>query len=332
MARLTTSSNRKRRTFRYESLEERTLMAGDVGVNIVNGSLNITGDANANDVVVVQQMNRGVPIAGSFYVAGVNGTTINGSASGRYFNGVTQDLNVNLGGGSDHLTLGNDTSSSNFKLPNNLSIHMGSGNDTVDVKGITVAKHTAIDTGSGNDTLDIRGNFGTGGDTSANDLVIDTEGGSDTVRVHNTFVRHDLQIDTRVTLKNRDYTYKGYLPGDKSSDVVDLAFMNIGHNVVIHTDSELGRDRVSVDNVGVNGGLTILTYQGDDYVSIRDSEVDFLFADLGYGNDKFYMANSFGSQASVHGGDDGGFDAISGHDNSFTEAFRLYGFESNGLY
>ena len=85
----------KHRTFRIEKLENKTLMAGDVGIAVSAGDLNVTGDASDNEVVI-----RATEDAGMFAVEGLNGTTINGRQSVTV-KGVNDDMFVNLGNGDN---------------------------------------------------------------------------------------------------------------------------------------------------------------------------------------------------------------------------------------
>src|SRR5262245_13037269 len=85
MSRRTNNSNRNYRTLRFQNLEERSMKAGDVAVSVsAAGDLLIQGDTEGNEVVVVQEVTQGQAVPGSFYVSGLNGTTINGGV-GTYF-------------------------------------------------------------------------------------------------------------------------------------------------------------------------------------------------------------------------------------------------------
>ena len=59
------------RAARFESLEQRQLLAGDVLVNVVRGNLVIEGDAEGNEIAVTAGVERG-----AFLVTGLNGTTV----------------------------------------------------------------------------------------------------------------------------------------------------------------------------------------------------------------------------------------------------------------
>ena len=169
----------------FESLEGRLMMAanpfGNVQVNVVNGDLVLRGDNLQSDVQIVQTIVDGAPVAGSYYVAPRNGTTINGLTNdgqpiGDYFENVTGDIRVNLYGGNDRLLLGNGSRDANFIVPRDLIIDMGGGADVVTADRITVRDDASIVTGDGNDNVTFKGSVGAerNVDGGANDLAIDT--------------------------------------------------------------------------------------------------------------------------------------------------------------
>src|SRR5437762_3371716 len=96
---------RSSRPLALESLEDRQMMTGNVLVSVSGGDLVVTGDSGANELRIIQSLQNGAPIAGRFFITGQNGTTINGQATGQFFQNVTDDLRINLNGGNDRLTL-----------------------------------------------------------------------------------------------------------------------------------------------------------------------------------------------------------------------------------
>lgn len=60
---------------RYQPLEPRKMLAGDITAAVANGQLMITGDAEANEVMIIGNGD------GSARVVGVDGTTINGGTA-----------------------------------------------------------------------------------------------------------------------------------------------------------------------------------------------------------------------------------------------------------
>jgi hypothetical protein len=272
----TNFSNRRSRQLGFQPLEERTLMAGDVGAVLTNGTLTLTGDADANDVAVYQQINNGVPVPGTFIVSGLNGTTINhnGSSSG-YLTGVN-NISASLGGSGDHLALGLVSykgTPTPFNLAGNLSIDMGSGENKVDLIGTTVGGDATINSGDLYDQISIRGSF-------SNNLNINPNGGGDLVSVGGTSVQNDLNIAAGT---------------DNGNDIVLISNTKVGHDMKIDmgpSTSGLFYDTLQIDHLTVNHDLTLLGGAGKHSYSITDSKIkDALFATLG-GDDGINIANT----------------------------------------
>src|SRR4051794_22360384 len=159
-------SSRRHRRLGFQPLEERTMMAGDAGANILGGKvgviviagdLYVTGDAAANNVAIAQVMQNGVPVNGNYVINGLNGTTINGG-TGYRATGVTRDFIIDMGGGGDSLLLGPDpnfstpTSNNKLNVPRDLHVWMGNsgtaasyfGSNTFYANGITVGHDADI--------------------------------------------------------------------------------------------------------------------------------------------------------------------------------------------
>jgi hypothetical protein len=272
----TNFSNRRYRKLSIQPLEQRMLMAGDVGFQLNNGTLTLTGDADANDIAIFQQINNGVPTPGTFLVSGLNGTTINhnGTSSG-YLTGVN-NISVSLGDSGDHLTLGfkrPDGSLTPFNLDSNLSVDMGDGNNTVDLLGTTIRGEASISSGDLDDTITVSGNF-------QRSLSINPNGGLDFVQVNKATVTNDLNIAAGT---------------DNGIDWVNVYNTKVGHDVKIDmgpSTSGLFYDTLQIDHLTVNHDLTLLGGAGKHSYSITNSTVkDAFFATLG-GDDGINIANT----------------------------------------
>jgi len=251
-------------------------MAGDVGAVFANGTLTLTGDGNANDVAVYQQINNGVPVAGTFTVAGLNGTTINhnGSSSG-YLTGVN-NISVSLGNGDDHLALGfqrPDGSLTPFNLDGNASIDMGNGENTVDLIGTSVRGEASISTGDNADLIGIIGKF-------SHSLKVNSHAGLDIIQINKTTVQEDLGIDAGT---------------GNGIDWVNVYNTKVGHDVKIDMGASTSGDfydTLQIDNLTVNHDLTLLGGAGKHSYSITNSTIkDAFFATLG-GDDGINIANT----------------------------------------
>jgi hypothetical protein len=100
----------------FDALEGRSLLAGDVTVQLLQGSAFLVGDGQGNDIQVDQ---AGLP-ANELRVTGESGTTIDGQ-TGPLVVTVTQDLKIDLKDGGDFVRL------NNVAVARDVSIAMGSG-------------------------------------------------------------------------------------------------------------------------------------------------------------------------------------------------------------
>jgi hypothetical protein len=139
---------RKGRPCKFETLETRNLLAGDVTASIHHGDLVIKGDNLANGITITAGTT-----AGTVVVTGVNAggsaTNVNGTANGAVtLSGFTDDLKINMKGGDDTVTI------TGLTVPDKAKLKGGDGDDTFTIDGSTFAKlKTSL--GHGDDTLDI---------------------------------------------------------------------------------------------------------------------------------------------------------------------------------
>jgi len=164
-----------RRALRFEQLEGRAMLAGNVSTafdNTVGGALVLTGDGSANHLVVRQLG------ANSFQVQGI-GTKVN--VNGQNFNSFTfqnvTDVTFDLMGGNDTLFM------SNMTVNGTLAVDMGAGSDVLTI--INVRENAGLPTdlasitlGSGNDVATMV-NF-----RSTADIVVDAGDGRDVVTLN----------------------------------------------------------------------------------------------------------------------------------------------------
>src|SRR5438128_2297346 len=154
-----------------EQLENRELFAGDVSAAVQGQMLVISGDADANGIVLTYNS-----AAQSYHVTGTilgsGQTTINGlnaaqSAAGVEFSGVKQ-LYVGLGDGDDDFQVGSPAAVDTV-IQKWLTIDMGDGNDNVVLgasgngpsgpapiaRSLSVGTSLNVTLGAGNDRLSI---------------------------------------------------------------------------------------------------------------------------------------------------------------------------------
>ncbi len=140
---------RKGRSCRFESLENRNLLAGDVTASIHKGDLVIKGDDLANGIQIIAGATAGsVTITG--INAGGNATSINGSSNGSItLTGFSGDIKIKLKGGDDSVSI------ADLDVPGKLKIEAGKGNDSLTLDGVTIDGKFKAKLSDGNDTLSV---------------------------------------------------------------------------------------------------------------------------------------------------------------------------------
>lgn len=252
-----------------ESLESRTMMAGDVAAALAGGDLVLNGDNNSNEVVI-----RATDQAGQFVVEGLNGTTINGQASAT-ISGVNDDFRINLRNGNNALLMtaeGANGVQSSFRISDDVQIRTGNGNDVVVFDNVRVLGNTSLNTGDGDDSAvffesrlngELRGNMGDGDDFL----------GLDNVRV-----------DGRIRASLGDGSDNFIMFSSTVGDRVD-ANMGSGDDLVglvestfeddLRVNGNNGFDRVLRDATNVNGDESLRNVEVDAEVPQNDIGQEF---------------------------------------------------------
>ncbi|NUQ66425.1 MAG: hypothetical protein HUU20_28520 [Pirellulales bacterium] len=145
----------KARRLRFESVEKRIMLDGNLAVSVLGGTLWITGDAASN--VAVLSPAPGGAVGGttgptdSFVIAPDPTTSINGGTPGEALtvSGVTAGGRVDLGAGDDSLTIQGPCD-----FAGALSIQSGAGNDNLSISGLHSARLN-VGSSQGNDTVAI---------------------------------------------------------------------------------------------------------------------------------------------------------------------------------
>jgi hypothetical protein len=260
---------RSRNAIRFESLEARLALAGNVTAALSGGILIITGD-NSSNSILVQRVD-----ADSFLVTGL-GTRVNGSFSPKQINGVVNGIGIDMRGGSDTVTM------KNLTVPGaGLGIILGGGNDALVLSNVRVNGVTAIDGGAGSDAITIdQGTFRAG-------LGIESRSGDDAIAITRSTITGPLDIQTddgidAVSLVNVSVV-DGPLP--------ILPVVEIPENFAILEDAFVGNET----------GAVILTGTGVDAVTLTGVQIDALTRiDTGSAADTVAIANSrFGSELEV---------------------------------
>jgi hypothetical protein len=133
-----------------QRLDDRILPAGNVTGTVLNGILTLTGDGEANSIVVRAGINSGVRIQG------IGGTTINGGGI-EDFSGAFKDVIILLGGADDTVNLEGGGLGTAARVSRDLVFHGGGGADTLTSEaGAVVGRDLTFVGGGGqtNTTLD----------------------------------------------------------------------------------------------------------------------------------------------------------------------------------
>lgn len=148
----------KERRYGFESLESRTLLAGDVSAAVVDGDLIVQGDDLENIFTMVQIADPGGPglppgTAVAFEIIPDPTTSINGSdpGVGIIVSGITEDVEVHLGGGADEL----DIEGTPGPEIVNMMIRTDSGEDSVRIRNFGASGNLKIFNSSGSDSYSL---------------------------------------------------------------------------------------------------------------------------------------------------------------------------------
>jgi hypothetical protein len=282
-------------------LESRIALAGDVSALLSGQDLSLFGDSLGNEIRLSQATN------GNVTVTGLNGTTVNGRPSvtftrpnliktevflnegndrlviaGAAGYTVTNDLNIELGQGSDILSF------SNARIGANLGVKGDSGFDRVTATGLRVgtdayfemgqdASNVSLSSSTIGQNLTLIGDaaadvFSLSGVTLGGDLNLETKEGADritvtTLNTRSVIVNTDLGADI-VTLTSVTSTEDIKVNTGKDNDTLRLDRVNSGKSLIVEVDD--GNDtvtavttRATVDAIFVGGaGIDTLTNRG----------------------------------------------------------------------
>ena len=264
-----------RRSLRFEQLERRLLLAGDVKVAVSRGDLIVTGDQNPAAGVdeTVQIASLG---GGAYRVTGSAGTQLvyNGQ-TGLEFDvpGVTRDVIVDMKTGTDSVTVLMD--SAHLPLPRNLKIKGGTGIDVITVEGGEITGAMTLDGGSEDNTLEVTDTI------VAKNVSLKGLAGVDTLTLGQVEFRGKLTVDTgagndQLTINGggivKDVAKDVSVKTGDGDDAVTLTGGDFGGKLTI--DSGAGNDKnVTLDGGQVAKDVSIKTGEGDDVVEIIDGNL-----------------------------------------------------------
>ena len=317
------------RKLALETLENRSLMAGNVTASMAGSRLVIQGDGEANHVVLsfdraTQRLHvNGVATAGG-------ATTINGSSTPPAGFPRVRQVQVLLGDGDDTLEVLNP-GAADVVIMQYFSIDTGGGDDTVvfgrvgnaagGVAPLASKVRTGaginVQTGEGDDQIQIA-NLEVGGG-----LLIGTGGGDDAVLFVNEFtpageslaklfptrVRNQVSVhlgDGDDELDLRNLFAGGMVRVFDVSGIADISLHNAKITGKVDIDTGSGADEVSLKFVQ-GTQLTISTQAGADDVQLENCRFQSIDVKLGEELDTLAIQRSISRQyCYIDGGADGG--------------------------
>ena len=334
----------RNRSLAVESLESRTLMAGNVTAKVVDGSLEVRGDQFSNGVAIEQTAANTFRVR--TYSLGGSPTSLNGTSNNiQTFSGVTTDVLVSLGESYNEVSV-NHLSGGAATIGRNLSITaLQSSNARIQARvgqaqgGYLTVHNAAINISNSSvprdmvfsslkgldaDTINVGGHVDITGTGFANSVVLDalraaslsisTGNGRDFVRLAN---RPQITGDVRIFMGHgEDFLRIGSLTaqnltvnmGVGPSDIDVFGNTTIGHEARFTSDNQADTTS-AIDDVSING--------------LHVNEAFFVW--LSSGNDRLTINNTSAPRATLRGGT--GLDTLLLGDGNAIDELDQSGFE-----
>ncbi len=349
-------SGTARTTLRFESLERKQPLAGDVVVSLVGGNLVIEGDEAANQVAISSGEEPG-----TFVIQGLEGTVVKMAdaepgdpptpETGLVVEGVRghvrvglgegddvvavhdaqfrRGLTINTGAGADEVRIGaaedaspdpteEVESDANVHIRGSLLISSGEDGDTVNVASASVGGLLTIATDGGDDTVNL-------GAEAASEAAAAVSAGEDAT-LHARLGVNVLLGDGVDAVVANDVATRGVLGvgGGAGADSVEI------HDSTAAVLGIRGGDGDASDSVTLSGlkvhHAAIGLGDGADEVSIVDSAFGSLAVALGAGDDSLSIQTVKATRALLAGGEGDGDELTDAGDNTFRHV-AISGFE-----
>jgi hypothetical protein len=364
-----TRRNVSRRRLTLESLEDRSLLAGDVSVKVAGGNLIVRGDNECNGVLIVQLDDGEYAVAG-FEHDGAP-TTINGGTDPVIVRGVRHNFNIDLRGGDDLLGIGNDVEllvdlagqlgfedlpdlggleleipDIRLRVPKSLIVHTKDGEDGVAFVG-DIRYDAIIHTGKHSDGIAIAdSNIG-------DDVILRTLGGEDGVLIEDSDIGGHLNVHTGhdgdTLLVSLSSVRHAVLNSGHGSDAVGISETEFDRELVLLTEqgndevvmnlvaartmvvnTGSGNDDVAMGAIATDHDLILHTGNGSDSVELAGAEIGRnLHVFLASGNDELTIGTSSARRALLHGGSN--FDVLNLDDEDFAGDLDDFSFEDRNI-
>ncbi len=265
-----------RPNLRFEQLEEKKLLAGDVTVAVVQGELLIDGDDLGNQIAVSSGEHPG-----EYLIRGLDGTVVH----------LADDAQPG------------ETSPAEGDSPENgilvagvrrgIHISMYGGDDAVEISDARVRGNVVIQTGEGADHVSV----GLPPASIPEPLSEETASGEADNLVHGVRIGGSLLIRTG---EGEDEVRLGGRPQEQTEETQDRSTLRVGRRVGVKLGE--GEDHLVIDAVHT-AMIGIAMGDGDDHVEIADSAFGMLGVRAGDGNDTVAISGTEARLAVLLGGD-----------------------------
>lgn len=278
------------RKCRFESLEMRSMLAGNVTVQVTDGDLIITGDRSGNEILI-----EGTGVSGQYLITPSGDTRINGTPAPFVATGVTDDVTIDLAQGADVLQI------NNASFPDALSIQLGFGRDRLEMGAYAAYLVNPATVNATSGSVGVNGRF-----------TVDTGEDADRATLVRVFGTANWNVSTG-TGNDEFIIYIAssnvlFLNTGSRDDIVNIVYLSSDSSVSIATDD--GNDLISILGSAFDAEVVLSGGGGLDTVAVdfcRFNGPSFLLADSGSGDDFILFARSIvDNQVAIFTGD--GFD------------------------
>jgi hypothetical protein len=246
--------------FDYRALEPRQLLAGDVSVTLKNADLTIAGDIQGNSLTLRLGEADQVILQG-------NQTTLNGGSDPIILPRRLRNVSIDFGTGNNSLQV------FGLSLRGDLQVRAEGGNQLIDFQGLT-ARQISVRTSSGDDTFSLKDV------TARRELTLIASGGDNVVALQGIQSQRQLSVQlgqgndmvaTEQLRINRDAIFQSS-GGD--NQILMLGPTRISRLLEIQTGA--GDDSISLVPQRVGQSLTVRrlmieTGEGDDQVFLDEN-------------------------------------------------------------
>ncbi len=289
------------RSLSFESLESKQMLAGDVTVSVVAGTMVVKGDDAGNHVQITQGAN-----GTSFIVKGLDGTTVKmndttAPETGLVVTGV-KGIAVNMGSGEDTVDV------AGVQIQRALTIETGGGADHVNITNTRAGAAITVLTGADNDTVQI------GAVSTQTGLKAALSSSDANVRAGAALTVLLGDGDDSVSVDSASAIGAQTFLGGSGGDSFNLRNVRAA-SLVVEGGLGDGADTVNVSNAKAVAAVFAMG-GGADSVNVGDSQFTSLNAAMGGGDDHLTLTNVKSKVTVLVGGEGSGDELTDGGGNS----------------